>query len=137
MRRGRKQAARVADAGLEGLRWRLLHVLAQRIPPYQRRQRALLMIEEAVRSLGIREDVCPACRGGGWEDEAGLVKCPICLGFKAVPGSLGRLVILVLERGGIQPAGRKPHDQRGGCGVRARAVRVELPGGASLREITE
>jgi len=81
------------------LRWGLMHILAGHVPPHLRRQRALLMIERAVRNLGIREDSCPACRGSGWEDPKTLVKCPICLGFKSVPRSLANLVKIVLERG--------------------------------------
>jgi len=58
------------------------------MPRYLRSLRGKMMLEPLHEVLGVREVVCPACRGSGWLQPQALERCPLCCGFREVPDLL-------------------------------------------------
>jgi len=71
-----------------GLRRASVWLAARHMPKPLRALRARVMLEGLADALGVEEVSCPACAGTGWLDRRRLEPCPICGGFREVPGPL-------------------------------------------------
>ena len=98
---------------VQGLR-RMTRTIVRRIPPELRALRSAMMLEQVCESFRVEDVTCPACAGTGWLDEERLDCCPLCCGFREVPGVLADWFTNQLavrrdgEDGGAPPGGARP-----------------------------